>query len=142
MPLIRTFSLVLAAATLAAAPATALARGGGDDDRGGDDRGRDRDRGDRIERAGSCDGNATAKIKVKPDDGQLEAEFEVDSNRSGQRWRVTIRRNGNVVVSTNATTGGRSGSFSVERRLSGTSGTITARAVGPSGQVCTARAAV
>ena len=51
-----------------------------------------------------------------------------------------MRRNGTRVVSTRATTRAPSGSFSVERRIANTSGPdrITARAVSPSGQVCTA----
>ncbi|HST39112.1 MAG TPA: hypothetical protein VLK58_06375 [Conexibacter sp.] len=108
---------------------------GGDDSRGGDDRGRDR--GVRV--SGRCDRGSTAKLKVKPDDGRIEVEFEVDQNRNGVTWNVQLRRNGNIAVSTRATTRGPSGSFSVERKIAGSSGDrFSARATSPSGEVCTA----
>jgi hypothetical protein len=93
---------------------------------------------------GTCTGRATAKIKANNDDGRNETEFEVDQNRNGVTWKVTIRRNGTRVVSTKATTKAPSGSFSVERRIANPAGTdrITARAVSPSGQVCTARVTI
>jgi hypothetical protein len=160
-------SLVLGALTLA--PAAAIAKHGADDDpavaddrgglrddgsRGGDDKGgrsEDGSRGggskggSRDKRvAGRCTGSSTAKIKAKPDDGRLEVEFEVDQNRNGVPWRVTIRRNGNVAVRTTATTRAPSGSFSVERRIANGRGSdrISARATSPSGEVCTARVSI
>jgi predicted ATP-dependent serine protease len=54
------------------------------------------------------------------------------------RWKVTLRRNGALVLSTRRTTRAPSGSFEVNRIVSG--GTISARAVSPSGEVCTAKA--
>lgn len=89
---------------------------------------------------GSCTDGSTAKLKVKPDDGRLEAEFEVDQNRSGVTWSVVLRRNGRVAVSTRATTNARSGSFSVERKIADGSGSdrVSARATSPSGEVCSA----
>ncbi len=145
-------------ATTAAIPATALAKHGADDgpgdDRGGrteqgDDnggrRGGDDDR-DRNEKrvAGRCDGRSTSKLKVKHDDGRIEAEFEVDQNRNGVKWGVQLRRNGRVVVSTSATTRAPSGSFSVERKIANGPGSdrVSARAVSPSGEVCTAAATI
>lgn len=90
--------------------------------------------------SGSCSKSASSKLKVKPDDGRLETEFEVDQNRNGVRWKVTIRRNGKVAVKTSARTKAPSGSFSVERRLGNAAGKdrISARATSPSGEVCTA----
>ena len=95
-----------------------------------------------VRKAGSCGSGATSKLKLKADDGRIEAEFEVDRNRSGERWRVTFARAGRVLVRTHARTAGRSGSFSVERRLRNLDGAdrITARGVGPSGLTCTATA--
>jgi hypothetical protein len=149
-------SLVLALAL--AAPTAALARNGADDapdtadDNGGlrapgtsDDSttgssstGGGSTKAKRV--SGSCTANATAKLKAKPDDGRLETEFEVDQNRNGVTWTVSIRRNDKVVVSTKATTRAPSGSFSVERRIANPAGAdrISARAVSSSGQVCTA----
>ena len=39
-------------------------------------------------RTGSCSGSADWKLKAKHDSGVIETEFEVDSNRTGQTWRV------------------------------------------------------
>src|SRR5688572_28033026 len=105
------FVLAAALAATVAVPSAAFARHGDDD--GGDDRGGDR--GVRV--SGSCDGSSTAKLKVKPDDGRLEVEFEVDQNRNGVTWNVQVRRNGALAFSTRATTRGPSGSFSVERKI-------------------------
>jgi len=81
---------------------------------------------------------------VSPDDGRIETEFEVDQNRNGVTWRVVLRRDGAVAVRTKATTRGPSGSFEIERRLADGPGTetISARAVSPSGEVCTAQASI
>ena len=122
-----------------ALPGAALAKGGDDDDNGG---GGGNSRETRV--TGSCTAGSSAKLKAKPDDGRLEAEFEVDQNRNGVTWRVVIRRNGAVAVSTRATTSAPSGSFSVERRITDGAGSdrITARATSPTGEVCTARLTV
>lgn len=74
-------------------------------------------KGREVIRTGSCTGGADWKLKVKQDDGRLEVEWEVDSNRSGQVWRVRIRDNGVRVVATRATTRPPSGSFEVQRRI-------------------------
>jgi hypothetical protein len=120
----RNLLIGLAIATIAVPPAAALAKDGD------------------VRRQGECTGSSTSKIKLSPDDGRIETEFEVDQNRNGVRWKVTIRRNGKRALSTHATTRGPSGSFSVERRLADGSGadTFVARAVSPSGETCTARA--
>lgn len=76
---------------------------------GGDD--------DRVIRTGTCTAGATWKLKVKTDDGQLEVEGQVDSNRNGQSWRWRIRHNGTVSARGIGVTQPPSGSFSVERRI-------------------------
>jgi hypothetical protein len=121
----RTPVLGLAAAALLALPATALAKG--DDD---------------VRANGTCSGAASAKLKLSPDDGRIETEVEVDQNRNGVRWTVSIRRNGRVAATARATTRGPSGSFEVRRLLRDGAGAdrITVRARSSSGQVCTARA--
>ena len=137
----RAFATGLAVAATALAPSAATAKHGSDDGPG-DDRGGSRS----AERLvnGRCSGAATAKLKAKHDGGRLETEFEVDQNRSGVRWSVRVTRNGKVAVSTAATTAARSGSFSIERRLTDGPGTdrIVARATSSSGQVCTASVSV
>jgi len=93
---------------------------------------------DRVIKTGSCTGNADWKLKVKTDDGRLEVEGEVDTNQSGQSWKWRIKDNGAVAAKGTATTGGRSGSFSVERKITNQAGTdtVTFRAK-YNGQVCT-----
>jgi hypothetical protein len=97
-----------------------------------------------VRKAGSCTGSTSAKIKLSPEDGGIETEFEVDQNRTGVTWRVVLRHNGKVATRTKGTTGGRSGSFEIRRVLAGGQGTdtISARAVSPSGEVCTASASI
>jgi hypothetical protein len=72
---------------------------------------------------GDCSRRADWKLKAKPDDGRMEVEFEVDSNRNRQVWTWTLRSNGRVFASGKRTTRAPSGSFSVERRTSDLSGT-------------------
>ena len=92
---------------------------------------------DEVISVGSCSGGARWKLKVKPDDGRLEVEGEVDSSVAGQRWRWTLRHNGSVTDRGYGTTTGRSGSFDVERMLVDIAGTdsLRFRAV-HDGQVC------
>jgi hypothetical protein len=95
---------VLVLATLAAAP-TAQAK---DED---------------VIRRGSCSGASTWKLKLSPEDGQIEVEFEVDQNVVGDVWRVRIRHNDELVFSGRRTTKAPSGSFEVrivEPNLAGT----------------------
>jgi len=79
--------------------------------------------GDAVRTHGGCGGPATWKLKVKPDDGRIELEAEVDSNRSGQRWHWVLRHDGSVSSKGSSRTARRSGSFSVERRMSDLAGT-------------------
>jgi hypothetical protein len=98
-----------------------------------------------VLRRGSCSGSTDWKIKAKPDDGRLEVEAEIDSNRNGQKWRWTLRRNGKVVDRGTRTTQPPSGSFSVERKTGNAAGTdrFKFRAVNErSGEVCVARVSV
>jgi hypothetical protein len=143
----RTIMLSLVLAATALTPTAALAKNRADDspriadDKGGQRAAAAKGGGDKAKRvAGKCTDGSTSKLKVKPDNGRLETEFEVDQNRNGVTWKVTLRRNGTLAVKQNATTKAPSGSFSVERRLTDGSGSdkITARATSPSGEVCTA----
>ena len=93
--------------------------------------------GARVIKTGSCSGSADWTLKAKHDDGRLELEFEVDSNRTGQSWAVRISDTGHGVFSGRRTTHGRSGSFSLELRRADRAGidTIRARAA-HAGQTC------
>lgn len=76
-----------------------------------------------IIKQGKCTGSSTWKLKVKSDDGRLETEFEVDQNRVGKRWRVTLVRDGSTVFRGIRTTVAPSGSFTVRRLLIASAGT-------------------
>ena len=138
-----TFSALLATAALAAAP-FALASNGADDP-AGDDRGGDRDRGSvkDVRVAGTCTLSSSAKLKLSPEDGRVEVEFEVDENRNGKKWGVTMKRNGTRVVSRAATTRAPSGSFEVRAVIAAGSPRTTVTAVArraATGEVCRATA--
>ena len=100
---------------------------------GGNDRERE------VMRTGSCSGASTWKLKAKLDNGRLETEFEVDQNRVGRRWSVTLRRNGAVSFRGTRRTVAPSGSFELRRLLDNGAGVdriaASARAL-TGGEVC------
>jgi len=106
-------TLAIGAGVLAVA-APAHAQGGGDQG---------------VERSGGCSAAAVWKLKAKHDDGRIETEFEVDSNRVGQRWNVRIADNGVTVFRGARRTLAPSGSFTVERRIANRRGADHIRAV-------------
>ena len=132
----KTALTALTTAVLLALGAPAYASHGGDDP-AGDDHGGHGGGAAASVRSGTCSDGSRWTLKAKPDDGRLEVEAEVDSNRPGQTWRWRIKDEGAVAASGTATTGGRSGSFSVERRVANHAGTerITFRAT-HGGEVC------
>lgn len=83
---------------------------------------------DAVRRSGTCSGSTHWKLKAKADDGQVETEYEVDSNKNGQVWKVTLRHDGDVAFTGRRTTQAPSGSFSVERRLPDHAGADVVRA--------------
>jgi hypothetical protein len=95
--------------------AVAVPAGAGDDD---------------VIRRGSCSANSSWKLKLSPENGRLEVEFEVDQNRNGQDWRVRMLHNGDVFFRGTKTTSAPSGSFEVRRVVDNASGddAIVARA--------------
>ena len=100
---------------------------------------------DDVIRRGSCSGSTDWKIKAGPDDGRMEVEAEVDSNRVGQTWRWVLRHEGEVVARGRSTTTAPSGSFEVERRTNNAAGTdsFRFRATRAGGsEVCVARVRV
>src|SRR5215472_15671007 len=68
-----------------------------------------------VSSSGACTNGGHFELKAKHDDGAIEMEYEVDSNRAGQVWAVRITDNGAVVVSRHATTAGPSGSFTIRK---------------------------
>src|SRR5690242_17601857 len=89
-------------APLLAAATPAFASGGG---------------GGGVSSSGACTSGGHFELRAKHDDGKIEMEYEVDSNRAGQVWAVRITDNGATVVSRHATTAGRSGSFTVRKTI-------------------------
>jgi hypothetical protein len=92
-----------------------------------------------IVRQGNCSARADWKLKASPDNGRIEVEGEVDSNRVGQNWRWSIKHNGSLSASGTKTTVGPSGSFTVRRVLVNVPGEdrIVFRARNPrSGETC------
>jgi hypothetical protein len=98
----------------------------------------------RVKVAGSCTAGSRAKISLKARNGRVEAEFEVDQNKAGVPWKVTMKANGTLVVSKTAVTSAPSGSFEVKTRVANTPGTDTVlgTATSPSGETCTAQASL
>lgn len=95
--------------------------------------------GSAVRTHGGCAGSPTWKLKAKPDDGRIELEAEVDSNRPGQVWDWTIKHDGSLSSKGASKTAGTSGSFSVHRRMTDLAGTdhFTFRAERrATGQVC------
>ena len=112
---------VLVATTLVATPITTSAKDGD------------------IIRRGSCTAASDWKLKLSPENGRIEVEFEVDQNRSGRKWNVRMKRNGNVFWRGSRRTQPPSGSFEVRRLTRNGAGVekivIRARDV-RSGEIC------
>ena len=92
-----------------------------------------------VRREGRCSPSGQWKVKASPENGRIEVEGEVDTNRNGQSWYWSIRHNGPIVASGKRRTVAPSGSFEVRRVLANRRGTdtfvFTARRAGTQ-QVC------
>ncbi len=111
--------------TAFAMPAQAKDHGGGDD---------------RVEARGACTGGGHWKLKAKHDDGRIEYEFEVDTNKVGQRWTVKVSDNGHRIFSGHRTTKAPSGSFSLEKTTKNRAGTDVIKAKATRGsKVCSGK---
>ncbi len=120
----------------------AVAKNGADDP-AGDDRGGSRASAPDVRVRGACTLSSTAKLKLSPEDGRVEVEFEVDENRNGSRWGVALTRNGTRVVSRAATTRAPSGSFETRAVIAAGSPRTKVTAVArraATGEVCRATA--
>lgn len=99
---------------------------------------------DVIER-GSCTGRADWKLKLSPQDGRIEVEYEVDSNVNGQSWKVRIFKNGDRIFRGTRTTRAPSGSFDVRVVTSNPAGSDTFRGKAvnvATGEVCRGAATI
>jgi hypothetical protein len=94
---------------------------------------------------GNCSGQTDWKLKVKPDNGRLELEFEVDQNVNGATWNVRINQDGSRIFTGSRVTQAPSGSFEVKRRPNDAAGTdmFAARATNAStGETCVGRVSI
>jgi hypothetical protein len=108
------FGLALALVSAALLPMAAEAKGGGV----------------QVKKSGSCAAHSTWKLKLSKDNGRIETEFEVDQNRVGRNWRVTLKHDGHRFFRGVRTTKAPSGSFEVRKFANNAAGTdkIVARA--------------
>ena len=78
-----------------------------------------------VKREGRCSPSGEWKVKASPENGRLEVEGEVDTNRNGQSWHWSIRHNGSIAATGQRKTAGPSGSFEVRRVRANRRGTDT-----------------
>lgn len=98
-----------------------------------------------VIKQGACSGSADWKLKLSPENGRIEVEYEVDSNVVGQTWRVRIVKNGTTIFQGTRQTKAPSGSFEVRLVTSNPPGsdTFRARAVNvATGQTCLGSATI
>jgi hypothetical protein len=98
-----------------------------------------------VIRRGSCSGTSDWKLKLSPENGKIEVEYEVDSNKVGQTWRVKLFHDGNRIFRGTRQTQGPSGSFTVRVLANNTAGTdsFSGRATNvASGEVCRGSASI
>jgi hypothetical protein len=94
---------------------------------------------------GRCSANSDWKIKLKKDDGKIEVEFEVDQNRAGDTWKVTLKHNDFRFFQGERVTNAPSGSFTVDKRVNDAAGddVIVGRARNTrTDEVCRGRATI
>jgi hypothetical protein len=93
-------------------------------------------------RTANCSGAARSELTLSPENrGTMEIDFQVDANRRGQRWEVTMVKSGRRVHQVVRVTAGRSGSFTAHKLVSNRSGLVRVRAVRlGDGQRCAAGA--
>lgn len=72
---------------------------------------------DDVIRRGACSGASDWKLKASPENGRIEVEAEVDSNRVGQTWRWRLFHDGSLSARGTATTQAPSGEFEVRRLM-------------------------
>jgi hypothetical protein len=92
-----------------------------------------------VIRTGSCSAASDWKLKLSPDNGRIEVEFEVDQNVVGDTWKVRMADNGTVFFKGQRTTQAPSGSFEVRKFTANQAGTdrVVAKAMNLStGETC------
>ena len=82
---------------------------------------------------GTCGKGVTSQLRLRAEDGAISVEFELDSNRGGQRWRLVLVHERRVVWRGRARTRSGSGSFRIRRSVPDFAGVdqVSVRASGP-----------
>lgn len=68
-----------------------------------------------VIKEGNCSGGADWKLKLSEENGKIEVEYEIDQNKVGQKWRVTLKHDGERFYRQVKETKGASGSFEVRQ---------------------------
>jgi hypothetical protein len=92
-----------------------------------------------VIRRGPCSKTSDWKLKLSPEDGKIEVEFEVDSDKVGQTWHIRITKDGTRIFGGTRVTRAPSGSFELRLVTGNTPGNdvFRARAVHrPTDEVC------
>jgi hypothetical protein len=84
--------------------------------------------GSAIQSRGACVGGGAFKLQAKHDDGRIEVEYQVDTNRVGQVWHVRLADNRAIFFNGTARTTAPSGSFEIHKRTANRVGSDTIRA--------------
>ena len=98
-----------------------------------------------VIRRGNCTNNSVWKLKLSPENGRIEVEFEVDTPKIGKPWSVKMFQNGTRFFVGTRTTQAPSGSFTVRFLRPNTVGpdTFKGKAVNlNSGEVCVGQATI
>jgi len=98
-----------------------------------------------VIRRGACSGSSVWKMKLSPDNGRIEVEYEVDTNKIGQTWSVRLFHNGTRIFAGRRVTKAPSGSFTVRVLANNAAGTDSFRARASNaatGEVCGGGAAI
>ncbi len=81
-----------------------------------------------VQSSGACTSHGTWKLKAKHDNGRIEIEFQIDTNRVGQTWHVRVTDDTHLVLNRDATTVAPSGSFTVRPHTANRAGVDVIRA--------------
>lgn len=69
-----------------------------------------------VQSSGTCIGGGVWKLKAKHDAGRIEIEYQVNTHRAGQAWRVMVTDNNVFVGGGTKTTTAPNRSFSLNLR--------------------------
>lgn len=98
-----------------------------------------------VIKTGACSGSSDWKLKLSPQDGQTEVEYQVDSNVVGQTWQVRVFQNGNKIFGGARVTKAPSGSFTVRLLAANPAGSDSFKARASNvatGELCVGRASI